>query len=67
MMDDLTYEILHAAVTVAKEHQIRTLPALRNRLALMYPNSPEQCEAALTAWSEYVRKAHPNGVSLRAD
>jgi hypothetical protein len=62
-MDDLTYVILQSAVTVAKEQQIRTLPALRTRLALMYPNAPEQCEAALTAWGEYVRKAHPNGVS----
>lgn len=66
-MDDLTFEILRAAVTVVKEHQIRTLPALRTRLALMYPDAPEQREGAITAWVEYTRKANPRGVSLRAD
>lgn len=64
-MDDLTFEILRAAVRVAKDYQIRRLDGLRARLAQMYPNDEPQREAAIQAWANYTRTANPGGVERR--
>jgi hypothetical protein len=62
-LDELTFEILRAAVRVARDEQIRSLPALRARLARMYPQFPEQIKGAIETWAQYVKQANPNGVS----
>lgn len=61
-LDDLTFEILRAAVRVSKDYQIRRLDGLRARLAMMYPNNEPQREATVQAWAQYVRTANSNGV-----
>jgi hypothetical protein len=62
-MDDLTYYILRTAVRVARDEQIRTLKALRARLATLFPDAPDQRDAAIKTWAEYTVSAHPNGVT----
>ncbi len=40
-MTDLTFDILRAAVTLAKNEQIKTAEILKSRLKDFYPNSKE--------------------------
>ncbi len=53
-MDNLTFEILRAAVTTAKSEQIESLDVLRPRIDQMYPNSAVERDAAIKAWASRV-------------
>lgn len=52
MLDDLTFEILRSAITVARVENIQSLPELRSRLLDRYPEQENAVEAALAAWAK---------------
>lgn len=56
------YEMLRAAVNLAREHQCRTLSRLKERLAAAWPGRAEDINEALNYWSADIRRRHPNGV-----
>ena len=47
------FEILRSAFNMARYEQIRTLPALRTRLAKAFPNEESDVEAAISTWANY--------------
>lgn len=65
-MDDLAFDILRAAVRVARDEQIRRLSGLRSRLAQLYPEAPDQCEAAIKAWAQYTQNTYRHAPPPRA-
>lgn len=54
-MDDLTFEILQAAVRIARNEQIRTIATLRARLTSLYPGQGDQCDVAISEWARLAR------------
>lgn len=52
MLDDLTFEVLRSAITVARVEGIQTLPELRSRLLDHYPNQEKTVDAALSEWAK---------------
>ena len=55
---ELNFEILVSAVTLAKEHQVRTVAMLRSMLARRFPGRDTEVDGALRHWAEYeVRSA----------
>jgi len=52
------FEILRAAVTVAKNEQIRTVAKLRARLLELYPGKVDEVKEALVCWANYVKKTN---------
>lgn len=53
------FEVLRSAVREARDGQIKTLVALRERLALMFPCRSQDIDQAIGYWSAQVRR---NGV-----
>lgn len=47
------FEIVRAAVNLARNEQIKTVEMLRSRLDTYYPNSHADIEAALDTWRRY--------------
>lgn len=57
------FDMLMAAVNIARHRQVRTLEALRQKLAAAYPEVPKDVvEAALKYWANYIAKT---GAHLR--
>lgn len=56
------FEMLHIAVTVAKEHQVRSVQGLTNRLLELYPQHAAAIDEAIHFWANSVKQRHPNGV-----
>lgn len=54
-MTDEVYEILRAAVNLARFEQIRSLPTLKSRLIRRYPGRDTEVNEALFAWAEYTQ------------
>lgn len=52
-MSDEVFDILRAAVTLAKNEQINTVEALRSRLLQLFPNKEAQTEEAILCWAQY--------------
>lgn len=50
---DLVFEILRAAVTLAKNEQVRRRDTLRKSLLELYPRHEAECDAALKTWAGY--------------
>lgn len=55
MMNDETFNILRAAVTLAKNEQICTVSALRSRLLQLFPDKEAQTEEAILCWAQYTQ------------
>lgn len=55
-MTEGAYEVLHAAVDIAREEQVRTTADLQARLAKVFPGREEDVTSALSKWAEYVGK-----------
>lgn len=50
-MSDLVLAILRSAVTLAKTHQIRDIPTLKQRLLEHYPGEDAAVQKALSEWA----------------
>jgi hypothetical protein len=61
-LDEFVFEIIRAAVNLARNEQIRSLSTLRVRLATMYPGKDAECDAAIAAWAASIQERHPNGL-----
>ncbi len=55
-LTDLQFRILHSAVTLAKNEDIRSLASLRLRLLKLYPGKPKNIAKALKFWANYLVK-----------
>ena len=55
-MSDDVFDILKAAVNLARTEQIRRVPALLARLSQIYPGKELQVKEAVNAWA-----AHAHG------
>jgi len=55
-MTDNVFEVLHAAVTIAKDRQIRCVKVLRRQLLELFPGREAEISEALAFWSSYVRE-----------
>ncbi len=56
-MSNDTFEILRAAVNVARDRQVRRLSTLRALLARMFPGQDAQIDEAIQAWSSYAQRS----------
>ena len=55
-LSDLAYEILRAALNIARNEQVRTLARLKQKLASRYPSAPQtDIDSALAFWAKRVR------------
>lgn len=54
-MSDEAFSILRAAVTLAKNEQIRTVAELRSHLLHLFPNKEAQTEEAILCWAQYTQ------------
>ncbi len=54
-MSEEAFEILRAAVTLAKNEQIRTVSALRSRLLQIFPGKEAQADEAIQCWAQCIR------------
>jgi hypothetical protein len=61
-LSDAGYEMLRAAVNIAREHQCRSLSRLKERLLETHPGRNADIEAAIKYWAEDVRRRYPEGV-----
>lgn len=52
----VVYEILTSAVTLAKQHQVRTLKALLSMLEMRYPAHLDEIKMALQLWAAYEQR-----------
>lgn len=50
------FEVLQAAVRVARDKHIRTLQALRGQLGSLFPARGEDIEQAIAYWAAHVRR-----------
>ena len=62
-LSDSEFEVLRTAVNIAKQYQLHSSKALRDRLLLLYPNRESDISGALNHWSREIRRNHPDGVS----
>jgi len=53
--DAQVFEMLRSAVTLAKNHQIRTLKSLTSMLETLYPGKEDLIKQALALWGRYER------------
>jgi hypothetical protein len=51
--DDADYEMLRAAVNLARQAQVRSLASLKRRLAELFPGREESIDRALQFWANY--------------
>lgn len=56
------YDMLRAAVNVARYKSTRNLDALRQELTRKFPDRGEDVEAALKYWSQSLARRHPDGL-----
>jgi hypothetical protein len=56
-MSEQVFEILRAAVNLARFEQIRRLTTLRERLHRKFPGLESAVEEALNAWADQVRRS----------
>ena len=54
-MSEGVFEILRSAVNLAREEQIRNVPALKSRLLRSYPERESEVNEAIFAWAQYVQ------------
>lgn len=54
-MNEEVYEILRAAVTIAKDLQVRRVATLRKHLLDRFPGRDNAITEALKAWADYVK------------
>lgn len=50
------FEVLRTAVREARDRQIKSLKALREHLALLFPSRREDVEQAIAYWAASVRR-----------
>ena len=53
---ELTFEILRAAVTIARNRQIKSVETLKKLLALEYPGQDEDIDLAISTWAHRVKQ-----------
>lgn len=53
---ELTFEILRAAVTIARNQQIKSVKTLKELLALEYPGHGEDIDLAISTWARRVEQ-----------
>ena len=57
--DPLVFDLLRAAVNLARNEQIRTAARLRERMGQVYPSiQTSVVESALKLWSDYGQRTH---------
>lgn len=59
-LTDLGYEILRVAVNLGRYESVRTVAALRKRLAEKYPDHDDDIADALHFWAKNTRERHPD-------
>lgn len=52
-LTDLQLTILMAAVRIARNDNVRTLPALQRKLSVIWPKKPRSIRRALKYWADY--------------
>lgn len=60
------FEVLRIAVNVARQYQLPTAQALRDRLRTMLPDREQDIESAIQFWAADIAKNHPDGRDLLA-
>ncbi len=55
LVSDDTFNILKAAVNIARNEQVRRLATLRAKLSAIFPGKDEQITEAINAWAEHAR------------
>lgn len=50
------FEVLQAAVRVARDRQTKTLQLLREQLGRLFPNRSADIEQAIAYWAAHVRR-----------
>lgn len=60
-LNETGFEILRAAVRIARDGNVKRLEDLRSRLAEIYPDDKAQIEVALSTWAKYAQEHRDNG------
>lgn len=55
-LSDSGFQVLQAAVRLARDKQLKTLKSLREQLGNLFPNRNDDIEQAINYWAAYVRK-----------
>jgi hypothetical protein len=63
LLSESGYEVLRAAVNIAREHRCATVVRLKAHLLAVFPGRQEDIDEAINYWAADVRRRHPNGVS----
>ncbi len=58
-MTEAVFEILRSAVNLARNEQIRNVPALKARLLSFYPGHEDDLNQAIYLWAQYVQVKGP--------
>ncbi len=56
------YEMLRAAVNLARERQLKSAKSLRSRLVAAYPGREADVSEAIRYWASSIRQRYPEGV-----
>lgn len=59
---DSAYEMLRAAVNVARNIQVENVQALKEQLNSAYPDRQADIDSAISFWADEIRCTHPRGV-----
>lgn len=62
-LTDEAIEMLRAAVNTARNFQVKSVQALKDRMNLAYPGRQSDIDSAITFWAEEIRVTHPRGVT----
>lgn len=60
------FEMLRAAMDVARKSQCRSVASLKGKLLSEWPDRGEDINEAIDFWASSVRTRYPNGVPIAA-
>lgn len=61
------YDMLRAAVNVARQFQCRSVQSLRDRLQIIYPGRDAAIKEAIEFWGANVRERYPHGLPAKTE
>lgn len=56
------YEMMRAAVNLARNHSIQTLAQLRARMHQMFPDRIAEVDQGIKFWAAHTRERYPDGL-----
>ena len=62
-LTDEAYEMLRAAVNTARNFQVKSVQALKDRMNLAYPGRQSDIDSAISFLVNEIRHTHPRGVT----